>query len=91
MQWARCACDTHNIISYTVNSVDPANCGDGSGAKGVISGGDATEHICGVVGVIGVFGVATRLFASSPVLSSRERFGTRPYRTAAIITKITNI
>lgn len=51
-----------------------------------MSGGDATEHICGVVGVIGVigvFGVVTRLFASSAVgTMSRERFGTRPYRTA---------
>lgn len=48
-----------------------------------MSGGEATEHICGVVGVIGVFGVATRLLPSSTIgPMSRVRFGTRPYRTA---------
>lgn len=54
-------------------------------ATGLMSGGDATEHICGVVGVSGVVGVVTRIFGSvsmTPPQLSRERFGTRPYLTA---------
>lgn len=58
-----------------------------------MSGCEATEHICGVVGVIGVigvFGVVTRLFVSSVPPSSRDLFGTRPYRTAEIVRKMEN-
>ena len=49
-----------------------------------MSGGVATEHICGVVGVTGVVGVVTRIFAESSTLPhiSRDLFGTLPYRTA---------
>lgn len=61
------------------------------GVTPTFSAGDEIEHICGVVGVAGVigvlgilFGVDTRMDAglSSLPLNSRERFGTRPYRTA---------
>lgn len=59
----------------------------GSGANDAMSGGDATEYNCGVVGVIGVLAlldVATRTFDgfSSLPLNSRDRFGTLPYLTA---------
>lgn len=81
VQCERCACDTHKITSYTDSSVEPGS--SGSGANGLISGGVATEHICGVVGVSGVVGVVTRMDElSSLPQSSRDRFGTRPYRTA---------
>lgn len=63
---------------------------DGSGANGVMSVGDAIEHICGVVGVAGVLGVLPgvvtwTLVVSSLPLNSRDLFGTRPYRTADVI------
>lgn len=62
--------------------------GNSIGSDG-ISGGDATEHNCGVVGVIGVLGVGalliwveTRTFIGFSSFNSRDRFGTRPYLTA---------
>lgn len=88
VQCDRCACDTHKITSYTDSSVEPGS--SGSGANGLMSGGVATEHICGVVGVSGVVGVVTRMvvLSSLPPQSSRDRFGTRPYRTAVCMRKV---
>lgn len=88
VQCDRCACDTHKMTSYTDSSVEPGS--SESGANGLISGGVATEHICGVVGVSGVVGVDTRIDAlSSLPHSSRDRFGTRPYRTAVNVSRKT--
>lgn len=48
MHTSSAACETRQITSYTDDrSVEPGN-SVGSGASDAISGGDATEHNCGV-------------------------------------------